>query len=149
MNREDLQRYIDRELDASTQKKWSHHFENCATCRNALRDSKKETESLLEAFSSLDLKPAEAPPFNHFDPNRQKKNRLPLLGKIAAALIVLLGVASIITSVLDKSDKVIEPSTTTTAMARDVDPNSLWHNSEMVVTITDRDNQLVMSMSLD
>jgi anti-sigma factor RsiW len=142
--------YVDKELTDEHSAEIQSHLEKCDKCQEFLEDArtgKSEINAFLSALHDEESN-ISVPPF---DPEMKrtrfrKRNRISMLGKVAAGIVLLVGLFWIIQS--RPSSQELTPDKAELlllVLMGDMEPNKAWHNGQMGIIILDENGEVLQS----
>lgn len=148
----DHQRYIDKEMDDNSLVAISKHLESCEKCMKVYLDILDEIRFVNESLSVLSVDPKDIPPVDQFvsKTKTQKKSvTISMFIKLAAAILILGLSFTVVWDYFQKpvienyNDKIVYD------IMEDYDPNEQWHDNQMIVTISNPDNIVELTLIMD
>lgn len=150
LTREETQKYIDNELSADMHNCISNHITSCEICKalhfEVLEDI-KQLHKYLQVFQ-VDAEPI-PPAENIINAQKTSVFTAPVFLKSIAAIILILVTLSISISYFDKPDRITESEWIVNNLLNDNDPNKQWNDNQILITITNSSDELVLSLALD
>jgi anti-sigma factor RsiW len=142
--------YVDKELTDEHSAEIQSHLEKCEKCQDFLEDARtgrSEINAFLSALQNGESN-ISVPPFNP-DMKRtrfRKRNRISMLGKVAAGIALLVGLFWIIQN--KPSSQELTPDQAELLLLElmgDMEPNKAWHNGQMGIIILDENGEVLQS----
>jgi len=151
LDRVTIQEYIDKELDSAQVLKIDSHLQGCNICREIFEEAKNSKIEVNEFLSQINVVEDSntIPEFSYY--GRKKKSiysrvtsSLPL--KVAASIALLIGLFFILRTNLPSSSLASEDADLLfLELIGNTDPNKAWHNSQMVIILTNEDGEVIQS----
>lgn len=152
LNNIELQKYIDNELDANTRAAMSNHLDFCKKCTESHMELLKGIQLINESLDVLFSEPGPIPPVDQYLRKSVPKTKTPsmkILLKIAAAVLVLAVSFSVIHYYSQQHTEIPKNECIVYELMSDYDPNEQWHNNQMLVTISNANNEIEFSFIMD
>ncbi len=147
LNRDQIQAYIDGEIDPETRKQWEEHITSCSKCQATCQEARDEIKLLHETLAPLGDYPENIP--QPAIPGRRhriiKKRQLNLLWKVAALVILMLGIMVIISRNAAKKRLYTNIEKTTRELIEDQDLNEMWQKNQNIIIITNKKGEVIRS----
>lgn len=151
LDRITIQEYIDKELGVAQIRKIESHLQECDNCKElyeeAIGDKVKVNEFLSQlngneesiAIPEYDINIARNKTFS----NKKTTSRLIM---VAASIALLIGLFFIPRTHLSSPNLAFEDADLLLLeMIGDTEPNKSWHNSQMVIVITNEEGEVIQS----
>ncbi len=151
LNRVTIQEYNDKELDTAQILKIESHLQGCDICRKIFEEAKNSKIELNEFLSQINGvgDSIKIPEFSYN--GRRKKpiyfrviSSLPF--KVAASIAVLIVLFFILRTNVSSPDLASEDADILLfELIGNTEPNKSWHNSQMVIVITNEEGEVIQS----
>ncbi len=150
LTREETQKYIDNELSADMHNCISNHIKSCDICKGLHSEVLKDVKQLHKYLQVFQVDTESIPPVENII-NAQKTSvfTTPVFIKSIAAIILILVTLSILIPYFDKPDRITESEWIVNNLLNDNDPNKQWNDNQILITITNSSDELVLSFALD
>lgn len=150
LKRSEIQEYIDKTLSFTKEAYVLNHIDNCKVCREEYHEMIDDLELVHRSLGTLDIKPEQLPSIEtYIDSKRTNSVRVPFVLKMAAALLFVLLTIVIGISDYHQPERIAEKEWMLNNFLIGTDPNKQWHENQMIITITNSENELVHSFVLD
>lgn len=152
LNRPEIQEYIDNELSSKKGEEVKKHLQGCNKCSSLYQQALKEKENLHNVFAIIDRFPEHilAPKvLSQKKKIRPSKKLTPLILKIVAGILIIIGFFTIITRKPTSDHLNSEIDIAIMELINGTDPNKLWIEKQMVIVITDKNGKVIHSILLD
>jgi len=150
LNRPEIQEYIDNELSSKKGEELKKHLQGCKKCSSLYQQALKEKENLHNVFAIIDRFPEHIPSprvLSKKEKIRTSKKLTPLLLlKIAAGILIIIGLFAIIVKKPASDHLNSEIDMAIMELINGTDPNKLWIEKQMVIVITDKTGKVIHSM---
>ncbi|MBA7533739.1 hypothetical protein ES705_25983 [subsurface metagenome] len=150
LNRPEIQEYIDNELSSKKGEEVNKHLQGCKKCSSLYQQALKEKENLHNVFAIIDRFPEHISSPRVLSKKkkiRTSKRLTPLLFlKIAAGILIIIGLFTIITRKPTSDHLNSEIDIAIMELINGTDPNKLWIEKQMVIVITDKNGKVIHSM---
>ena len=151
LDRITIQEYIDKELDAAQIRKIEAHLQECDNCKEIYEEAIGDKAKVNEFLSQLNGN-EESIAIPEYDINivRNKtflnKKTTSRLILVAASIALLIGLFFILRTNLSSPNLAFEDADLLLLeMIGDTEPNKSWHNSQMVIVITNEEGEVIQS----
>jgi hypothetical protein len=158
LKRETIIRYLDNELTVQVMNHVRRHLKECPGCRTALGETENQIAVLRRSIAGLDPENVLMPPFRYTQPEERRGSSKsaflhvltswlpprawlrPAAFLLVTILIILAGSQTIIN---DKNGGLNPTAVTYEHTYLHTNPNTAWHKRQLVITITDGEENLV------
>lgn len=138
----EIQEYIDGFHGEADHSKVMKHLENCSYCSTVYYEMLDDVKSIRTFLDTLAIEPQIIPSIDTFKPTRYKQIKQSLVLKVAAAfLFILFTVFMLIPR--EEAKNVTENEWVVNNMLNASDPNQQIHEHQMLITITNSDDEIV------
>jgi len=149
LNKPEIQEYIDNELSSKKGEEVKKHLQGCKKCSALYEKALKEKETLHKALTIIDRFPEHIPAPKVLSQKKKikpSKKLTPLVLKIAAGILIIIGFFTIITRKPTSDHLNSEIDIAIMELINGTDPNKLWIEKQMVIVITDKNGNVIHSM---
>lgn len=144
LNKEEYQKYIDKEVSAEEMALFNEHISGCPVCQKVYNTTQDELFNLMNLLSKVELNESEIviPEFR-----KSKKANLRLLKyiSVAASVLILTGTTWLYQNEAQKKQAVINASLEMEQLLYHSDSNKSWNKKEPLVTITNKEGEIIYS----
>lgn len=155
LDRVTIQEYIDGEMDLSRSSMIDQHIEVCARCRSLHEESLEAKAYILGILDLMDGI-QEQPKVPRMHREGPEKRYSPTKKGVISAISVAAGMATVL-GLLFSPNRNLPPEQMTTGDAEllmleligDAEPNDSWHNSQMVIILTNDHGEVIQSYVSD
>lgn len=148
--RSEIQEYIDKTLSVAKDNYVSNHISNCNVCRKEYHEMIDDLELVHKSLGTLVVKPKQIPSIEtYINSKRTNPVNVPFVLRMAAALFFILITLIIGISNYHQPKRITEEEWIVNNFLIGTDPNKQWHENQMIITITNSENELVHSFVLD
>jgi len=145
-----IQEYIDNELDASELSLVSNHINSCEECKKLHFELLADISFVNDALSVFKTEPKNIPSIEKYsDIKKVSVFRMPIFLKVSAAVLFIAISISIILAYYQKPEIINENEMMYYSLMNDSDPNEQWHDNQMLITISNKKNEIVFSFLMD
>lgn len=152
LNRLEIQKCIDNEIEPAFKEEMLGHVKYCQKCSNLYQEAIEEKEMVHTALFELDifLEETEIQKFNHTHQTPKQNNKKTYFFlKIAGSIILITGLFWIFSKKFKSGYNTFETERAIIEMISDTDPNTQWHNKQMIVIVNDEKGELIHSFLID
>jgi predicted anti-sigma-YlaC factor YlaD len=150
LSREEIQEYVDMEMDALKRISVIKHLNSCEECGKLHKEQLDDIRFISESLNILEISPDEIPSIEKYVKNRLKHRFVisDILKAVAAIFVITISVSL---SIIYFGSSENKPNNDW--MVNNVneysDPNKQWHDNQMIITLLDNNNELVLSFNMD
>lgn len=151
LDRVDIQKYIDSEVDVLRRDMIESHLQQCKSCKElyetAIHDKTMINELITQTYAENET--IVLPEFD-IKLNKKKSSLLKVTSslpfKVAASIAFLIGLFVIIRTNVSHTNVVSENADLLVLeLIGNTDPNTAWHSSQMVIILTNEDGEVIQS----
>ncbi len=145
-----IQEYIDDEMGVAERALVSVHFNSCQECKKLHFDLLEDIRLIDEALEVFKTEPEQIPPIEEYtDAQKETVFRIPMFLKVSVAVLFIAISISVILTYLQQPEKISENEMIYYSLMNDSDPNEQWHDNQMLLTVTNKDNEILFSFVMD
>ncbi len=144
LNKEEIQKYIDREVSAEEAAEFNDHISWCHSCRELYHTSLKELNVLMELLSKIEISGPEIA-IPEFRSIKVRSYRLLRYFSVAASVLIIFGLTWQYQNRAEKRQAEIRANMEIEQLLYHSDANKVWNRRAPIVTITNKEGEIIYS----
>ncbi len=150
LNRIKIQEYIDNEINVTMRDLISTHLDSCEKCNKLYLESLDDIRFINESLLVFKTEPEYHLSFEEYAVSQRKHFlKTPIFLRTIAAILLIFISTSIALLYFQQPKINSENEMMVYSLMDDFDPNKQWHDSQMLLTITNEKNEIVFSFIMD